>query len=89
MHVKAVKVSFTAGESALMAISTSWSIANTGSWIRVRCGPVRWLLPIATPTWVAAFDGQTRARGHPNDEVPGTMRQPDHASSGSAMSTSC
>ena len=28
MHVSAVKVSFTAGDSARMAISTSWSIAN-------------------------------------------------------------
>ncbi len=36
MQVSAVKVSLTAGERARMAISTNWSMANTGSWVRVR-----------------------------------------------------
>ncbi len=40
MQVMAVKVSLTAAERARIAISTSWSIAKTGSCISVRCGPV-------------------------------------------------
>jgi len=40
MQVNAVKVSFTAGDRARMAISTSRSMAKTGSCIKVRCGPV-------------------------------------------------
>ncbi len=36
MHVRAVNVSLTAGDSARMAISTSWSMANARSCESVR-----------------------------------------------------
>ncbi len=40
MQVSAVKVSFTAVDSARIAISTSWSMPNETSWASVRYGPV-------------------------------------------------
>ena len=62
MHVSAVNVSFTAADRARMAISTIWSIAKTGSWTSVRCGPVTWALESARDTSGAALGGYTRAR---------------------------
>ena len=40
MQVSAVKVSLTAGDSARIAISASWSTPKETSWARVRYGPV-------------------------------------------------
>ena len=39
MQVRAVELASTAAESARIAISTSWSMPNDTSWLRVRCGP--------------------------------------------------
>ena len=65
MHVSAVNVSLTAAERARMAISTSWSMANTGSCTNVRCGPVTWALERARATSGAAPRGQTIANARP------------------------
>ena len=78
MQVRAVKVSLTAGDRARMAISTSWSMAKTGSCIRVRWGPVTWALDKRQrhlgrrPR--GPDDGQ-RAAG--DDEVTRAVVQPD------------
>ena len=65
MQVSAVKVSLTAADSARMAISTSWSMAKTGSCTRVRCGPVTCAFDRASATSGAAPRGQTMASGRP------------------------
>ena len=65
MQVSAVKVSFTAAESARMAISTSWSMAKTGSCTSVRWGPVTCAFDRAMATSGAAPRGQTMASGRP------------------------
>ena len=65
MQVSAVKVSFTAEDSARMAISTSWSMANTGSCTSVRCGPVTCALASAWATSGAAPGGHTVASARP------------------------
>src|SRR5690349_18840216 len=77
MHVRAVKVSLTAGERARMAISTSWSMPNETSWVRVRYGPVMWERPSTSPTWAAAAGGHTVATGPLHDEVAGPVAEAD------------
>ena len=79
MQVRAVKVSLTAAESARMAISTSWSMANTGSCTSVRWGPVTCALANACATSGPAPRGHTMASGRPVDEeVPRPVLQADH-----------
>ena len=75
MQVSAVKVSLTAAESARMAISTSWSMPNDTSWLRVRCGPVTCARPSAWRTSGAASGGQTVA-----NRCPRTMKCPGRCS---------
>jgi hypothetical protein len=65
MQVSAVNVSFTAGDRARIAISTSWSMPNETSWVRVRYGPITWARPSVLLTTPAASGGQTRAIGCP------------------------
>ena len=90
MQVRAVKVSLTAGDRALMAISTSWSMAKTGSCISVRCGPVTCALDRASLTCSAAPRGQTVARGRPaTTKCPGRWLRRMTASNRDAMATSC
>ena len=71
-------MSFTAGDRARMAISTSWSMAKTGSCMSVRCGPVTWALARANLTCSAAPRGHTVARGRPaTTKWPGPMVEAD------------
>ena len=65
MQVMAVNASLTAAERARIAISTSWSIAKTGSCMSVRWGPVTWARASAIATWSAASGGQIEASGRP------------------------
>ena len=81
MHVSAVKVSFTAGDSARMAISTSWSIAN-GEVLGERAVGAGDVGPVEARgrRRPAASGGQTRASGRPSThEVARSVEQPDHA----------
>ena len=89
MHVRAVNVSFTAGDSARMAISTSWSMANTGSCMSVRWGPVTWASDSARATCAAAPRGHTLASGRPaTTKWPGRWLSRMTASRRAAISTS-
>ena len=82
-------MSLTAGERARMAISTSWSMANTGSCIKVRCGPVMWARSRARATCSAAPRGQTVASGRPaTKKCPGRWSRRMTESVVEAMSTS-
>ena len=65
MQASAVNVSLTAGDSARMAISTSWSTAKATSWLRVRLGPTACALRSPRSTVAAAPAGQTVASGWP------------------------
>ncbi len=65
MQVMAVNVSFTAGDSARMAISTIWSIANWRSWASVRPGPTTWARRNSRSIVGAASAGHTIAKGRP------------------------
>ena len=81
MQVSAVNVSLTAGESARIAISTSWSMAKARSCASVRFGPVTWARWSARVTAGAAAGGQTTAIGWPSTtKWPGPVQQPDHRS---------
>ena len=61
MQVSAVKVSLTAGDSARIAISTSWSTPKETSWARVRYGPVTCARDSSRATRPAASVGHTVA----------------------------
>src|SRR5258708_10345454 len=65
MQLSAVNVSLTAGDRARIAISTSWSTAKTGSWLRVRWLPVTCARSRALVTAGAAEAGRTWASGRP------------------------
>ena len=66
MQARAVNVSLTAGDSARMAISTSWSTANERSCVSVLCGPVACAPPSARATPGVAAAGHTFASGWPS-----------------------
>lgn len=66
MQVSAVNVSLTAGESARIAISTSWSTAKEMSCESVRYGPATCARLRLFPMCVAASDGHTVASGCPS-----------------------
>ena len=78
MQVSAVKVSLTAGESARMAISTSWSMAKTGSCMSVRWGPVTCALASARRHLAGrAPRPDRRERPAGDDEVTGPVVEAD------------
>ena len=89
MQVKAVKVSFTAGESARMAISTSWSVPKAMSWLSVRSGPVMCTSSSRRPILSAASGGHTVAIGCPRvRKCPGRSCSRITASYSAAIRTS-
>jgi hypothetical protein len=66
------------GESARIAISTSWSTANERSCVSVRCGPVACAPPSARATPGAAAAGQTSPAARPRRRSARAVQQADH-----------
>ncbi len=64
-------------------------MAKTGSWLNVRCGPVRCDRVSASPTWAIAPPGQTVASGRPaTTKCPGRCDSRITASRREAIRTS-
>ena len=79
MQVSAVNVSLTAGESARMAISTSWSMANTGVLDERAVGAGHVGSASAPATSGAACRRPDRGQGSASDdEVTRAVGQSDH-----------
>ena len=89
MQVRAVKVSLTAGESARMAISTSWSMPKAMSWLSVRSGPVMCTPARRRPILSATSGGHTVAIACPRvRKCPGRCCSRITASYSAAIRTS-
>ena len=89
MQVIAVNVSFTAGDRARIAISTSWSMPKAMSWVSVRSGPVMCTRSSRCLIVSATSGGHTVAIGCPRvRKCPGRSCSRITASYSAAIATS-